>query len=57
MNKTTTSKKSQQVTKMSKNKEFSGEPSENIINNILNYSKALSILKSKSIEQLEIVLN
>ena len=38
-------------------KEFPFEPSNNVINIILNYSKALSIRKSKSIEYIEMVLN
>ncbi len=37
--------------------EFPYEPGNNLINDILNYSKALSIRKSKSIEYFEIVLN
>jgi hypothetical protein len=32
-------------------------PGQQVINNILNYSKALSIAKSKTIEQVEVVLN
>lgn len=38
-------------------KEFPYEPGDNVINNILNYSKALSIRKSKSGEHFEMVLN
>ncbi len=37
--------------------EFPFEPGNNVINNILNYSKALSIRKSKSMEHFEMVLN
>lgn len=33
------------------------EPGDNVINNILNYSKALSIRRSKSMEHFEMVLN
>lgn len=33
------------------------KPSKNVINNILNYSKALSIKKSESLDNIEIVLN
>lgn len=33
------------------------EPSQNVIDNILNYSKALSIRKSKNINFIETVLN
>ncbi len=38
-------------------KEFPYEPGNNVINNILNYSKALSIRKTKSGEHFEMVLN
>ncbi|MES2139064.1 MAG: hypothetical protein V4511_05110 [Bacteroidota bacterium] len=38
-------------------KEFPYEPGNNVINTILNYSKALSIRKSKSMEYFELVLN
>lgn len=38
-------------------KEFPYEPGNNVINNILNYSKVLSIRKSKSMEYFELVLN
>ena len=33
------------------------EPGKHIINNILNYSKALSVTQSKSLEHIEVVLN
>ena len=33
------------------------EPGQNVINNILNYSKALSIRKSAMIENVEMILN
>ncbi len=36
---------------------FNFEPSKNSINNILNYSKALSVKKSTLLNHLEIVLN
>lgn len=36
---------------------FPYEPGKNVINNILNYSKALSIRKSKSLDYFEMVLN
>jgi hypothetical protein len=39
------------------NKEFPYEPGNNVINNILNYSKAVSIRKSKNGEHFEMVLN
>jgi hypothetical protein len=62
MNRTSTKKITLPVnTKMNEqldnNKEFPFEPGNNVINNILNYSKALSIRKSKSIEHFEMVLN
>lgn len=38
-------------------KEFPYEPGNNVVHNILNYSKALSIRKSKSGEHFEMVLN
>lgn len=37
--------------------EFPCEPGSSVINNILNYSKALSIRKSASMEYFEVVLN
>lgn len=37
--------------------EFPYEPGNNVINNILNYSKALSVRKSANIEHFEMVLN
>ncbi|HEY0031220.1 MAG TPA: hypothetical protein VGC65_10710 [Bacteroidia bacterium] len=37
--------------------DFPFEPGNNVINNILNYSKALSIRKAKSGERFEMVLN
>lgn len=37
--------------------EFSDEPGKSVINNILNYSRALSIRKSKRIGYFEMVLN
>lgn len=40
-----------------KNNEFPFEPGNNIINNLLNYSKSLSISKSKSMDYFEFVLN
>jgi hypothetical protein len=61
MNKTSTKQKSELKTKMNEEidnaKNYTDEPGKNIINNILNYSKALSIRKSKSIENIELVLN
>lgn len=63
MNKTSTSKKINEPinTKMNEQldnkKEFPFEPGKNVINNILNYSKALSIRRSKSMKNFEMVLN
>jgi hypothetical protein len=61
MNKTSTTKKNiTSPTKMNaedNTNEFPYEPGNNVINNILNYSKALSIRKSKSMQHFEIVLN
>lgn len=63
MNKTFTQKKistsqSQKVNEVLENaSDFTSEPDANIINNILNYSKALSIRKSKNVEYIETVLN
>jgi hypothetical protein len=63
MSKTSTTKKitSPTSTQMNANidntNEFLYEPGNNVINNILNYSKALSIRKSKSLKHFEIVLN
>lgn len=62
MNKTSTKKIiEQQSTEMSgtsdDSKEFPYEPGKNVINNILNYSKALSIRKSQNGENFEMVLN
>jgi hypothetical protein len=37
--------------------DFPYEPAAHVINNILNYSKALSIRKSKSMEHFEMILN
>ena len=67
MSKTITLKKSTSLNKpataeqqMSNTSDFSEscfEPNKNVIENILNYSKALSIRKSKNIEFIETVLN
>ena len=62
MNKTTTKKVIESVnTKMKEevdnSNDFSYEPGNNVINKILNYSKALSIRKSKSLDYFEMVLN
>ena len=43
--------------KVDSKKEFPYEPGDNVVNNILNYSKALSIRKSKSGNDFEMVLN
>jgi hypothetical protein len=62
MNKTSTKKIIvPKLTEMNDNSddcnEFPYEPGNNVINNILNYSKALSIRKTKSGEHFEMVLN
>jgi len=61
MNKTSTKKiptSPKQMNADADNKnEFPYEPGNNVINNILNYSKALSIRKSKNGENFELVLN
>ena len=61
MSKTSTKKVLLSDTKMNKEADdvtdFPYEPGNNIINNILNYSKALSIRKSKRMDYFEMVLN
>ena len=62
MNKTSTKKiieprSTEMNEKIDNKKEFPHEPGNNVINNILNYSKALSIRKSKNGEHFEMVLN
>jgi hypothetical protein len=62
MNKTSTKKIIvPKLTEMNENSddsnEFPYEPGNNVINNILNYSKALSIRKTKNGEHFEMVLN
>jgi hypothetical protein len=62
MSKTSTTKKIITSPKEMKNEAdnenvFPYEPGNNVINNILNYSKALSIRKSKNMENFEMVLN
>lgn len=63
MNKTSTPKKIIEPVNQKMNeeidnkKEFPFEPGKNVINNILNYSKALSIRKSKTLKHIEMVLN
>ena len=63
MSKTSTTKKiiTSPNTKMNaeadNEKEFPYEPGNNVINNILNYSKALSVRKSTNGEYFEMVLN
>jgi hypothetical protein len=62
MNKISTQKSTKNLnTKMNENidstTDFPFEPGNTVINNILNYSKALSIRKSKSLEYFEMVLN
>lgn len=63
MNKTSTKKKfikpvnTKPNEELDNTKEFPFEPGDNVINNILNYSKALSIRGSKSMVHFEMVLN
>jgi hypothetical protein len=63
MNKTSTSKKitlpisTKMNEQLDSNKGFPFEPGNTVINNILNYSKAVSIRKSKSMKHFEMVLN
>jgi hypothetical protein len=61
MSKISTKKNILSDTKMNKDadnaSDFPYEPGDNIISNILNYSKALSIRKSKRMEHFEMVLN
>ncbi len=61
MNKTFTQKELNN-TSVKKAKDLQGnvipnEPRQQIINNILNYSKALSVTKSENLEHLVVVLN
>lgn len=60
MSKTTTKKCIEQnlkVTEVNSKNEFSEEPGNDVINNILNFSKALSIKKLKNERYVELVLN
>lgn len=60
MNKTSTQKKFTTESNTNKTNTIDNKsevPDESVITNILNYSKALSIKKSKNIEHFEIVLN
>lgn len=59
MNKTITTKKSNAGTskKSSADNELSAQPDKQVIENILNYSKALKVTKSKSIGHIEEVKN
>lgn len=62
MNKISTKQKSGNSTnemnaRIDEKKEFPHEPGNDVINNILNYSKALSIRPSKRGGQFEMVLN
>jgi|1185.fasta_scaffold194383_1 hypothetical protein len=60
MSKTTTKKITEHLKmneEIDSNSEFSTEPSNNVINNILNFSKALSIKKLKNESYVELVLN
>ena len=62
MNKISTKKinvpvNTKKIEKIDNTNEFPYEPGKNVIDNILNYSKALSIRKSKCLEYFEMVLN
>ena len=62
MSKTSTKKmleslKKEMNTTIDNKDEFLYEPKNNVINNILNYSKALSIKESKNLKFFEMVLN
>jgi hypothetical protein len=63
MNKTSTNKKIASPVNQKMNEEFDNTkefpytPGNNVINNILNYSKALSISKSNSLAYFETILN
>jgi len=63
MNKTSTPEKIIEPANLKMNEvldnenKFPFQPGDNVISNILNYSKALSIRKSKSLEHIEMVLN
>jgi len=52
-----TSPKEEMNDALDNKKEFPYEPGNQVINNILNYSKALSVRKSKGGEPFEMVLN
>ncbi|MCW3085460.1 MAG: hypothetical protein JWP12_2826 [Bacteroidetes bacterium] len=52
-----TSPKTEMNEKIDDKKEFPYEPGNQVINNILNYSKALSVRKSKGGDHFEMVLN
>ena len=64
MDKTFTRKKSTKIKSQNQNFQFTDdlsslemEPGKNVILNILNYSKALSIKKSVMIDHVEMILN
>lgn len=60
MSKTTTKKITESLKmneEIDSNHEFPKEPSNNVINTILNFSKALSIKKLKNKSYVELVLN
>ncbi len=62
MNKTSTKKiieltNARMTEEVDNSNNYLAEPSRNVINNILNYSKALSVRKSKNLEHIELVLN
>ncbi len=61
MDKTITIKKSSTTTQKNEtnanNKPITNKPSQQVIDNILNFSKALSIIPSSTVEFVEVVLN
>ena len=62
MNKTSTKKKligsiNKMKAGIDNNENFLTQPGDNVIDNILNYSKALSIRKSNSLSHFEMLLN
>ena len=61
MSKTSTQKeitnREQNFQVLSETEDFQSEPRKNVIDNILNYSKALSVRKSAMIENVEMILN
>lgn len=57
MSKTTTKKITENLKGNEESNEFSQVPNDNVINNILNFSKVLSVKKLKDESYVELVLN